>query len=317
MSRYNIDAMDVAGTSKFIRIVAKRAGLRAVFHPLGEITTPYTNPLTKEIHVDTPHWSFTPVEHMLWLGKVLHELGHWRDGNQEIMEYCLAKKIDMRSLLGTVMNILSDWINDQQWQGELDGAHRAVVMIQIECARRGLDHLQPAPMPEDEKTLLMIRIFAWIYARRAATFQPQLLPAAQAWGEVINFDSLLEFNSELNAIHDGQSCYDLAVKIIKSDGQSCGEGEGGEEGEDGEGDDGGEGEDDSDGDGDSKDKKKGKSKERKESFVSYREILLADDHGKTVGEKGAPVTIEYDHDWQDNYSPHSDYDEVDLSREVP
>lgn len=333
MRKYSITAMDLASTTKFVRIMAGKAGLKPVFHPFGSMQAPYTNPITKEIHIETPLWSFTEVEHMLWLGKALHETGHHRGDNYEIMDFSVKKKIDMKSLLGTIMNLLSDWINDQQWEGELDGAHKAVVMIQIECARKGLEHVTSAPIPDDDKTRLLLKLFAWIYDRRAATFQPALMAAALDWAKVIDFDSLVQFNDELNAIHDGQSCYDLAIKILNSEGLSSEQPEPGEEGQPGEGEEGEDGETETDGDGEGdgedegegdaesdkegeKSDKESKGKKGKEVFVSYRDILLADDHGKSPKDKGKPVKIVYDHEWEASYVPKVQYDEIDLSRVV-
>lgn len=308
-------AMDTHSAGSFVRTVAGEAGLKPVFKD--HAVQPCTNPITKEILVTKPQWSWTDKQAAVWRGEILHETGHWHKGNKDIMQFFLDRKTDMRSLYGTVANIFSDWVNDQQWiKRNLEGAHRDVQEAQNYHCGRGIESLMKQGLPADDKGKLLVSVFAWTYCKRADTFQSGLTANALRWAKYVAYTSLSCHDDELQALHDGQSIHDLIVKIFeqkemeeelpenKADGGS------GEEGQEGEPKDG-------ESKGSSKDGKgEGDEKDSEEPvWVSYRD-LLADDHSGDPEMGGTPIKIIYDHDQEDSYIPFDEYNVHDLEKEA-
>lgn len=316
---HSLTVMDTASATAFARTMAGKARLRAVLHD--EPLQPYTDPVSMTLHVEKPRWTWTEEQHADWRGKLLHEIGHHIEKNGEIMDYFVSIKIDMKSLRGTVVNILTDYINDRQW-GELGytGAMRDVAVCQYIACRRGLEVLAEKGVPEPgTKQGILVRVFSWIYGRRAATYQPILTALACEWQRAADYPALIPFNEELEAMTDGPSVVNLANKIVPPDDDEEDEGDSGEgegEGDGEEGEQGGEGE--GEGDPDGGDEKSGDPDKKGEGggWVSYRDVLMADDHATKPEFGGKPVKIKYDHDWQNTYQPFNTFNEVDLAKEV-
>ena len=289
--------LNTASAQGYVRTLAGRQNLRVVFSK--DDIQPYTDPVRKTIHVQEPKWDW-PLELAAdWRGKIVHELGHHRGANSDLMDFFVARGINTKEFRGTVINILLDYINDAQWQGEYAGAHRDVCATQIVCATHGLAGVKKRGIPPDAKTQKLVEVFSWIYNQRAATYQKPLAGIAAQWEKLIPFGWLNAFNAELNSLTTGEDIEELTRKICDGDEQG-GQDEGGEKGSDSEG----EQEDEVD--------PAGGDLPSKEVWVSYKDLLLADDHSK---EKGSPgkVRIDYDHSARHNYAPFGAYIEIDLS----
>ena len=275
--------LDTYSARKFVETMAGVVGLSVEFSI--EPTQPRTCPVSKRIWVESPKWDWDEITTTKWWGELLHELGHHRGDNGELMQFFVSMRLDTRSFKGTVVNILLDYINDAQWYEEYRGAHRNVEAAQRFYSERGITRAEREAKEGkqyDPKTELLFRIFSWIYNRRAATYQRGLAAAAARWLKVRPFDELTQFNAELGALTDGASVNTLADKIVALDPPTD---EPEEDADDGEG-------------------------SGAEVWVSYRDLLLADNHAN----KGAPgkIRIRYDHEPEHNYVPFNTYIEMDL-----
>lgn len=295
--------LDTVSTEIFIRSLARSSNLSVVFFEQ-EDGQPFTDPVRATVHVARPRWHWAKDQYNRWLGAVCHELGHHRGNNGALMQYFVERKINTKSLYGTVVNILLDWINDAQW-ARYPGAHLAVQSIQEYCAQRSIEHVINDP-PTEERSKLLIRVFSWIYGRRAATYQRGLMSAATRWEEIVPHE-YSALNSELlELLSDtvGDRVDALARKIVDSDpetdeeeeeeGHQPGdEEEPGEEGEEGE------------------------EKQGSGGWISYRDVLMQDQDDHTDMGKPSRCTVKYDHDPSDSYVPFGDrYREIDLSEVV-
>ena len=297
--------MDTNGARIFVRSLAKASNLTVVFHDT--YVTPHTDPVAGTIHVARPKWSFTEDEHQCWQGEILHELGHHRGENLKAMNYFVAQGLDTKTLYGTVVNILLDFINDYQWT-PYDGAREALSATQRRCARLGIAKVKSDPM-KGEKTRKLAKIFSWIYNQRYATYQRSLREAIE-WAHEVPYEELEKFNSELRELlvnQTGEAVEALAKKIVpppkqdeeKEQEQEEQESEQGDEEEQQEQEEGEEKEEEGEGE---------------EQFISYRDLLLADDHGS--GKKNKTKII-YDHDPHENYVEFGEkIIEIDLSEVV-
>ena len=291
-------SMDASAASKFCRALAGRLNLRVKFHKTP--VQPHTNPVSGEIHVTEPNANWTEGQYAVWSGEILHELGHHRGENKDVMEYFLRKKIDMGSMYGTLVNVFADVVNDRQWAGKLDGASRDVQAAQSFHAQRGAESVATNP-PTDDLSKLLCEVFSWNYNRRANTYQPLLMKPAREWENVIPVPAALEaLNPAFDALSDGPSIEALIEKILppeeieKAQQPQSQEGEG-EEG-DGESEEGKEGK-----------KAKGKAKgklgdeegEEVEAWVSYKD-LLSDNHATKDAPSESTLHIAYDHEFDRN-----------------
>ena len=295
--------MDTNGARIFVRTLAKASNLTVVFHD--EYITPHTDPVAGTIHVARPKWSFTEDEHQCWQGEILHELGHHRGENLKAMNYFVAQGLDTKTLYGTVVNILLDWINDYQWT-PYDGAREALSATQRRCARLGIAKIKSDPM-KGENTRKLAKIFSWIYNQRYATYQRSLREAIE-WAHEVPYEDLEVHNSELRELlinQTGEAIEALAKKIVPP---SKSEDEEEEEEQESDGD-----ESDEQGGDEEKEEEIGE----RESFISYRDLLLADDHSSGKGETGKSAKIIYDHDPCENYVEFGEkIQEIDLSEVV-
>jgi hypothetical protein len=294
--------MDTNGARIFVRTLAKASNLTVVFHD--EYITPHTDPVAGTIHVARPKWSFTEDEHQCWQGEILHELGHHRGENLKAMNYFAVQGLDTKTLYGTVVNILLDWINDYQWT-PYDGAREALSATQRRCARLGIAKIKSDPM-KGEKTRKLAKIFSWIYNQRYDTYQRSLREAIE-WAHEVPYEELEIHNSELRELlvnQTGEAVEALAKKIIPPKADDKEE----------------EQEEETDGEGEGGEQKDGEEEEEikdQESFISYRDLLLADDHDSSKGEKGKSAKIIYDHDPRENYVEFGEkIKEIDLSEVV-
>lgn len=299
--------LDTVSTEIFVRSLVKASNLSVVFFP-DEDGQPFTDPVKKTIHVAAPRWYWPEHKYNQWLGAVCHELGHHRGGNGNLMQYFVDRKVNTKSLYGTVVNILLDWINDAQWI-KYPGAHLAVQAVQVYCAERGITYA--AHPAEDERSKVLTKVFSWIYGRRAETYQRGLMPIATKWEAIVPHGYGV-FNSDLAdlLLHpSGESVESLARKIISAEtdeeenDQGDGDGEGGKgdgdgESEAGSGDEAGDGESEGDGD---------------DGWISYRDLLMNNQDDHTHHGKPNRVSVHYDHDPADSYQPFgNNYQEIDL-----
>jgi len=290
--------MDTSGAQTFVRAMARADGLIVIFHP--EKIQPYTDPVRKEIHVTCPQWAWTEEEWLCWQGEILHELGHHRGVNGEIMHEFVERKVNTRSLYGTVINILTDWINDYQWVSFGGGAHNSVETVQRRCAREGLRSVQSDGLPEGNAGVL-VRIFSWIYSQRAATYQKGLMMDALGWEKAFPHE-LDHLNSELRDLLKNPTAdkvQALALKLVPPDEQDEQQQEQEVQGEG-----------DPDGDGE-----EGEGNEAEGSWVSYRDLLMPHNHDTEAAKNS--INIKYDHDPRDNYVPFGNtFDEIDVARQL-
>ena len=210
--------LDTYSARKFVETIAGVVGMSVEFSI--EPIQPRTCPVSKKIWVESPKWDWDEITTAKWWGELLHELGHHRGDNGELMQFFAATRLNTRSFKGTVVNILLDYINDGQWFEEYRGAHRNVEAAQRFYCERGVTRVERDTkdgVQHDPKTASLCRIFSWIYSRRAATYQRGLAAAAARWLKVRSFDELTQFNAELEALTDGASVDTLADKIVALD----------------------------------------------------------------------------------------------------
>ena len=295
--------MDTNGARIFVRTLAKASNLTVVFHE--EAITPHTDAVKGTIHVARPKWSFTEEEHLCWQGEILHELGHHRGNNGTAMQYFVAKRLDTKTLYGTVVNILLDWVNDFQWT-RYDGAREALTACQRRCARMGIELIRDMP-PSTKNSEKLSRIFSWIYNQRYLTYQRGLIEALE-WEHLVPYeDQYGMYNSELRELlnsQTGEAIEALAIKIVpppKKDDEEQEESENADS-------------EDSDGESENAETEEKESGTEREVFISYRDLLLSDDHGTEGGKNKARIV--YDHDRSENYEEFNDYQEIDLSEGV-
>jgi len=289
---------------------------------------PRTCPKSKTIWVPAPRAGWSDAEYNEWFGQILHEIGHWMKGYVEDILYPMHNNVDMRSMYGSVLNVLSDFRQDNQWykKGEM-GAHVAVSTAQTAAAARGLHEINKmgrgALAHMDDASRFFAEVFSWYYSQKAVTM-PMLSPIANDWVDLIphQFD---KYNDELH----GMSCTDdvitLLNKIIQSDAPeghneipeqpSSGEGEGDEQGKGGSGGEAKDGDPSNDGEevegkGTGKDESSDGDKEGESEggWVSYRDMLLEHDHSDIGQERksGSIEKIIYDHDAAVDYTPRLD-----------
>lgn len=300
--------LDTVSTEIFVRSLARTSNLSVVFFE-EEDGQPYTDPVRRTVHVARPRWHWPELQYNQWLGAVCHELGHHRGGNGDLMQYFVDRKVNTKSLYGTVVNILLDWINDAQWI-KYPGAHLAVQAVQVHCAERGINFaVEP---PKDKRARILTQVFSWIYNRRAETYQRGLMPIATKW-EIIVPHSYSAYNSDLAdlLLHpSGESVSSLARKIIDEDSD--------EDETEGDGDEGNRGEGESDGDGgdgqgNPSDEEGSGDSDAEGAWISYRDLLMKNQDDHTHHGKPHKVLVKYDHDPEDSYVPFGDkYKEIDL-----
>lgn len=300
--------LDTVSTEIFVRSLARTSNLSVVFFE-DEEGQPYTDPIKRTVHVARPRWHWPELLYNQWLGAVCHELGHHRGHNGGLMQYFVERRINTKSLYGTVVNILLDWINDAQWT-KYPGAHLAVQAVQVHCAERGINFATEPP--KDKRARILTQVFSWIYNRRAETYQRGLMPIATKW-EIIVPHGYSAYNSELAELllhPSGESVSSLARKIIDEDSdEDETEGDGGE-GNPGEGDSDGDG---SDGSGDAGDEEGSGDSDAEGAWISYRDLLMKNQDDHTHHGKPHKVLVKYDHDPEDSYVPFGDkYKEIDL-----
>lgn len=303
----SLGIMDERATEIFVRTLSKTCGLRMQYGE-DEDCQPYTDPINKVIHVARPRWHWCEEQYQCWLGAVCHELGHHREVNGEIMQYFTDKRVNTKSMYGTVVNLLMDWVNDAQWI-KYPGAHMAVQAIQLRCATRSIAGVRSHP-PTSDRDKMLCALFSWIYNRRAVTYQPGLMAVASEWADTVPHEYDIH-NSELKDLlknPTGPKVEELAKKICPPDEQDQEEQEQEGEGDPSEGGEGESGEQEGEGkDGEDEGEDKGNVGE-----ISYRDLLISHDHS----EIRRRVNIKYDHDWSDSYIPFNKYKEIDLSVEV-
>lgn len=290
--------LDTVSTEIFVRSLAHASNLSVEFFA-DEDGQPFTDPVKKVIYVARPQWHWPELKYNQWLGAVCHELGHHRGINSSLMDYFVDRRVNTKSLYGTVVNILLDWINDAQWV-KYPGAHLAVQAVQVYCAERGINFaVEP---PKDKRARILTQVFSWIYNRRAETYQRGLMPIATKW-EIIVPHGYSVYNSELQdlLLHpSGESVSSLARKLIDEESDDEEEEESSDDGE-------GDASDEASPDDDGEEGMGG------EGWVSYRDLLMKDQDDHTHHGKPNRVTVKYDHDPNDSYEPFgNNYREIDL-----
>ncbi len=322
----SLRTMNIHAAKGFVNTMAQSRGMTVVYHK--EAIQPYTDPQSKQIHVSRPmaHWDDTQFG--VWMGEVFHELGHHRGINGKIMDHFAKKGTDMKSMYGTLVNMFADVINDKQWAGTYDGAHRDVQAAQLYHAARGYNITKDNP-PTDDKSRLMAELFSWYYSRRGSTFQPVLRGIGQQWESLIPIPgNLTALNDEWAALSDAQSIEDLIAKILPP--EEIEKGNPPPQPQPGEGEGEGEGKEGQEGKGKAKGQAKGKGEGDPtdgEAWVRYRD-LLPDNHGddKPSNARLKGIKILYDQDpgakykYSDTHEVITDMtptaDELDYGRDV-
>lgn len=312
MSR--LDRLDANSSRVFAQILAKEAGMTIVFDDT--VPAPCTDVTKKVIKVRPPHPSWSEGTYLDYKGKLVHEIGHWRDENREIMERAVEERINMSSLFGKNLNIVGDLVNDYQWtRDEWPGAAHVIQLVQKIAAADGIATLRKDDGWKGNKELeVLIHVLGWAYCVRADTYQVHLLPEANEWEkEFPGITDLCEKFTEraLTCLNSPtwENVRSLAWDLTPPEYQEeeewkvpeppkgPGEGEEGGDGEEKEGDEGEEGDTSDDAKGDEKDSEK---ESKKKVFISYAEILMADDHGAKdmrSGSKPNKAEIKYDHEF--------------------
>jgi len=233
--------LDYHAKQKMVRALCANSGLNLVLH---DKETAFTDGRT--LTVPRPSPDYTDEQYVLWEYMVLHESGHNRGDMRDIFDIIKDKKVDMRSLFGSLLNVLDDHRQEFYSAGEYEGKDK---MMADGRAAFLTGQLGGGDVPEGAAEI-MNAVYVWDSVMRTDFQKPVASPTLKMVDELKGrskelFDKMLESGDrfvprDINAEEEWQLVHDileyLGLDADEEESKATKERGAGEDDEGGEGD---------------------------------------------------------------------------------
>jgi cobalamin biosynthesis protein CobT len=294
---------------EYAKIIANKVNLTLQFE---EGCTPSTNGKYIKLPYLDATWSKSSPQYIDWWYALIHECFH--NLHMDDFDLIKDKKIDMKSFLGTIMNLACDFKIENVNRGEFKGRDEIVRKARYTFAKEKIyESMLQRPAP-DIRTGIMHAVWIMDALARSPWIPEYIDDDVEQYIKGVSFseDALEEMLNHSTIFDDyrnqrtAQDTYQVAVDILKLfDLEPEDEGEGSEpESGEGEGEGEGEGTDGEEGDG------------AKSPWKSFGGMVAGDDHTPR-DEKGTPcaisgITHAGSHvDWVPTPIDHKEFDDND------
>jgi hypothetical protein len=197
------DILDPSPWIRIARTLAKDSGLSIEFEKATAEPRPCIDLKNKVIYVPTPDVYWSKEEMLIWLGMLAHEIGHDSPECRDSLDIIIDKKLDMRSPLGQMFNLIDDYRNEKTKLGVFLGRDQALSAVQGWASDlSSTEKKQQSAATMDE---LIFSVFTWYYLMRAQ-WQPDVAANANEWVDLLN-STHPNANSVLSDLIDNYALY--------------------------------------------------------------------------------------------------------------